>query len=291
MVILENENILVEINPLGAELKSLYSKKHKQEFIWEADPKFWGKSSPVLFPIVGALKNDSFEYQGNTYNLPRHGFARTMTFEIEKLEKDSAVFLLKETQETLSVFPFRFELRLEYYLFEDKLKLNYKVLNPSKNELYFSIGGHPAFKCPINSELNYEDYSLSFEKEEDFEIWPINTEGLTKNKPEKLTKSASRLDLNYELFHKDALVFKDLKSESIKIQSDKSKIALEFSFKNFPFFGIWAAKNADFVCLEPWYGIADAEDHNKDLSQKEGIIRLSENETFENSFEMKILDK
>ena len=289
MIILENQNIWVEINPLGAEMRSLYSKKHNQEFIWEGNPEYWGKSSPVLFPIVGALKNGSFEYQGNTYHLPRHGFARTMTFEIEKLAKDAAVFLLRESPETLSIYPFRFELRLEYYLFDDKLVLNYRVFNPSENDLYFSIGGHPAFKCPIVSELNYKDYFLRFEEVEDFEIWPINSEGLIINEPTKLAKSTFKLDLKYELFHKDALVFKNLKSKSIKIQSEKSKIGLEFTFENFPFFGIWAAKNADFICLEPWCGIADAVNHNQEISQKEGIIKLPRNEFFENSFEMKIL--
>jgi galactose mutarotase-like enzyme len=291
MVILENENIGVEINPIGAEMRSLYSKKHKQEFIWEGNPEYWGKSSPVLFPIVGALNNGSFEYQGNTYQLPRHGFARTMTFEIEKLEKDSAVFLLKESPETLSTYPFRFELRLEYYLFDDKLKLKYSVYNPCENDLYFSVGGHPAFKCPIDSELKYTDYFLRFEEEEDFEIWPINTEGLIINEPTKLIKSAYKLDLSYELFYKDALVFKNLKSKSIKIQSEKSKLGLEFTFENFPFFGIWAAKNADFICLEPWCGIADAENQNQEISHKEGIVKLPRNDFFENSFEMKILDE
>jgi len=287
-LVIENENLRASINPLGAELVNLLKLDDNTEYMWDANPTFWGKTSPVLFPIVGGLKNDTYLFEGIDYKLPRHGFARTMNFEVESQTQNSVVFLLKNSPETEKVYPFEFELRLIYALIVNKLELTYQITNPDTKTLLFSIGGHPAFKCPIENELNYEDYFLEFNEKENLERWPLNSEGLVLNEPLEISKNTNKLLLTKELFYEDALVFKHLKSVCVTLKSRKSPKQLKFEFKNFPYLGIWAAKDADFVCIEPWCGIADSVDTNQNLETKEGIISLETKGVFERSFSIEI---
>jgi galactose mutarotase-like enzyme len=288
MVVIENENIRARINPLGAELVSLLKLEDDTEYMWNANPAFWGKTSPVLFPIVGGLKNDTYFYERNAYHLPRHGFARTMQFEVEHKTVNSVVFLLKSNIETQKVYPFEFELRLVYSISGNEIELKYVVRNRSEKPLWFSIGGHPAFKCPIDKNLDYSDYYLEFEKNEDLLRWPLSGEGLILDQPIEISKNSKILPLNKELFYEDALVFKNLASSYVTLKSNKSSAQLRFDFENFPYLGIWAAKNADFVCIEPWCGIADAADRNQIFTEKEGINQLQPNQVFERSFKIEI---
>ena len=271
MIVIENKYVRASINAMGAELVSLIKLDDYTEYMWNADPAFWGKTSPVLFPIVGGLKNDTFIFEDAEYKLPRHGFARTMAFEVESQAQNSAVFLLKNNLETEKVYPFEFELRLIYAVSGNQLKLKYEVRNPSERPLWFSIGGHPAFKCPIENGLSYNDYYLEFDKNENLERWPLNSEGLVLDTPIKISENANKIMLTKELFYEDALVFKHLKSDTVTLKSNKSTKALKFELKNFPYLGIWAAKNADFVCIEPWCGIADSANTNKTFIKNEGI--------------------
>ncbi|HLO45520.1 MAG TPA: aldose 1-epimerase family protein [Leadbetterella sp.] len=287
-IVIENENLRATINPLGAELVSLLKLDDSTEYMWDADPEFWGKSSPVLFPIVGGLKNDTYFYDGKEYILPRHGFARTMNFEVESQTQNSVGFLLKNNPETEKVYPYEFELRLIYALIDNKLELKYQITNPDSKALLFSFGGHPAFKCPIENVLNYEDYFLEFNENEDLERWPLNSAGLVLNEPLEISKNTNKLMLTKELFHQDALVFKHLKSDGVTLKSQKNPKQLKFEFKNFPYLGIWAAKDADFVCIEPWCGIADSADTNQNLETKEGIISLESKRVFERGFSIEI---
>ena len=287
-IVIENEKIRAIINPLGAELVSLLKLDDNTEYIWDANPAFWGKTSPVLFPIVGGLKNETYFYEGNENKLPRHGFARTMNFEIESQSQNSVVFLLKNNIETEKVYPFEFELRLIYSLKANKIELKYQITNPNTKILLFSIGGHPAFKCPIENELNYDDYYLEFNQNENLERWPLNAEGLVLDIPIEISKNTNKLILTKELFYEDALVFKHLKSDCVTLKSQKSAKQLKFEFKNFPYLGIWAAKNADFVCIEPWCGIADSAETIQNLETKEGIVSLKSEGVFERSFSIEI---
>ncbi len=288
MIKLENDIIEAKIKPLGAELVSLFKKENQTEMMWSADPAFWAKTSPVLFPIVGGLKGNAYHYEGKSYSLGRHGFAREKVFEVEEQTGERVVFLLKSDETSLEVYPFEFELRLIYELNGHKLTVTYQVSNPSGSVLWFSVGGHPAFKVPVAAGTTYQDYYLAFEKPEEFLKWPLNAEGLTLESAVSFHESSDKLPLTKSLFYEDALVFKGLKSESISIQSDKTDARLKFSFKGFPYFGIWAAKDADFVCLEPWCGIADAASHNQELTQKEGINHLTAGQTFRQSWEVEI---
>ncbi|MFC3561114.1 aldose 1-epimerase family protein [Pedobacter jamesrossensis] len=273
MITLENDFIKVNIANKGAELQGLYSKETNIEYLWSGDANFWGKYSPVLFPIVGSLKNDSYIYKDKTYKLPRHGFARDHEFKAEKISNAEAVFTLTHSDETLKIYPFQFELKLNYQIIDKKLILKYTVTNTGTKKMLFSLGAHPAFAVPNTPNTTYEDYYLAFNDDVKLTYW-ILEEGLVANETETIELSRHTLKLKHDLFYNDALVFKTLQSNCISLLNTKNDYGLHFHFDDFPFFGIWAAKDAPFVCLEPWCGVADSINHNQKLAYKEGIIKL-----------------
>jgi galactose mutarotase-like enzyme len=273
MITLENDYIKVSLAAKGAELQGLFNKETRLEYLWNANPKYWAKHSPVLFPVVGSLKNNSFNYQGKNYELPRHGFARDHVFDFEKISESEGIFTLTQSEETLKVYPFYFELKLRYRLIGRKLNLTYEVSNTGTNELLFSIGAHPAFAVPNTPDTVYEDYYLAFNADENLTFWKLE-DGLVADETKTIELNAHKLKLTRDLFYNDALVFKNLQSKCISLLNTKNDYGLHFHFEDFPFFGIWAATDAPFVCLEPWCGVADGVNHNQELSNKEGIVKL-----------------
>lgn len=288
MQTLKNKNLSIKINPKGAELTSIFNHENQMEYMWNADPKFWGKSSPVLFPIVGSLKENTYRFEGKDYTLPRHGFARDREFVVEKSEESSIIFLLTHDENTLKVYPFKFEFRLVYTLENNTLKVTYLVKNIGENKMYFSVGGHPAFAVPLAENTVYEDYYLEFNKTEIFKRWGLTPKGLIETQPFDFLVDTNKLDLTKELFHDDAIVLKNLESTSVILKSNKTNHQLKFDFEGFPYLGIWAAKDADFVCIEPWCGIADAANHNQEFTEKEGIICLNLGEIFERTWRVTV---
>lgn len=289
MITIQNQYLKATINPKGAELVSLIQLSSNIDFMWEGDATFWGKHSPVLFPIVGSLKDNTYFYEGKSYQLGRHGFARDREFLLETHTEDSVTFLLVSDENTKTVYPFDFEFRLKYTLQENQLELQYIVDNSGDKLLWFSVGGHPAFKVPIEEGLAYDDYRLVFNQTEDFARWPLSPEGLIMDEPESTVITSNEIVLTKELFQQDALVYKNLQSDSITLKSHSGQHQLEFGFKGYPFLGIWAAKNANFVCIEPWCGIADHVSHNQDITQKEGMIALNPSETFTRAWSVKLV--
>jgi len=284
MVTIENEMLTIDLMPKGAELQSIFHKMHNITYLWDGDPDYWSKRSPVLFPIVGTLKNDTFFYEGRDYHLGRHGFARDMVFEIEKKSQSEAIFLLSDSEQSLEHFPFQFELRIKYSVEKNRLSVEYIVKNPSEKLIYFSVGGHPAFKVPLIPGTKYSDYYLQFNKNEPLSRWPITPEGLIEQKPVAVAVDSNILPLTHELFYKDALVFKHLKSSKVSLKSEKTGHGFDFDFSGFSFLGLWAAKNANFVCIEPWCGIADNRETNQQIEDKEGINKLSPDASFARSW-------
>ena len=281
MFTIGNEHLKIIISKKGAELQSIFNKQTQLEYLWNGNPAFWSKRSPILFPIVGTLKNDIYYYNDKPYKLNRHGFARDMDFEIETPTASAVTFLLRSDETTLRNFPFEFELRVMYSLRENNLRVNYNVSNISNREMYFSVGGHPAFKVPLVDGMGYDDYYLEFNEEETKPRWPISKDGLIETTPVPLLQQTNVLPLTKELFSKDALVLKNPTSSIVSLKSDKSSHGLDFDFGDFPYLGIWAAKDADFVCIEPWCGIADSVDTNQQLVNKEGINKLNAGEIFQ----------
>lgn len=273
MIAIENEHLKVSFAKKGAEIQSIKRIHSNTEFMWSGNPDYWGKFSPVLFPIIGALKDDTYIYNNQEYHLPRHGFARDMDFEYEQISNHEIVFKLSHSDETLKVYPFQFVLSLRYKIMGATLCCTYEVENPANEPLLFSVGGHPAFAAPIDKQGNYTDYYLQFNNDTELTYHHIEANLIT-DKTTTIQLEEGKLPLKHELFYDDALVFKNLKSHKISLLNYKNYNGIEFSFANFPFFGIWAAKDADFVCLEPWCGIADGVNHNQNLAEKEGINTL-----------------
>ena len=287
MITIQNKKLKATFNELGAELVSLINLESGKEIIWEGNPDFWGGQSPVLFPTVGALKDDSYILEGKTYAMPRHGFARRKVFEVKKSSENTVVFELNSDRETLKFYPFEFNLQIKYTLTENKLTVAYNVKNTSEKRLYFSLGAHPGFAIDTKNGLNYDDYKIAFSDDEKLEIHPL-IDNLISTETKTINLENKTLPLSYELFSKDALVMTNMKSKQLVLRNNKNDHKVIFTFSNFPYFGIWAAKNADFVCLEPWQGIADLEDHSKDFTQKFGILTLEKNEEWKANWAVEI---
>ncbi|MES2651808.1 MAG: aldose 1-epimerase family protein [Bacteroidota bacterium] len=271
---IENEHLRASFASKGAELQYITGVDSGTEYLWSGDVKHWPKFSPILFPIIGALKENSYQFEGETYVLPRHGFARDMDFEVDKVSEQEILFTLTSTSETLKIYPFDFKLGLRYKIIGASICCTYEVSNLASKELLFSIGGHPAFAAPLNKQGSYEDYFLQFNADDELTYHEIE-DNLISNETVTINLKDKKLFLKHDLFYKDALVFKKLKSTSISLMNTKNYNGINFKFEDFPYFGIWAAKDANFVCLEPWCGIADSVDHNQQLKDKEGIITLA----------------
>nr|WP_315178655.1 aldose 1-epimerase family protein [uncultured Flavobacterium sp.] len=279
---IKNSILTAEIKHFGAELISLKTNLNK-EYIWEGNPQFWGKHSPILFPIVGTLKNNSFHHNEIEYHLSRHGFARDMEFELINATDNSAVFSIQSSEETLKVYPFEFELQLIYTIDGNNLSIEYKVINNGKTAMPFSIGAHPAFSLPNQ----FENYAIAFEKDEPLEYYLLEDD-LISNQTKKLNVENKKIPLNYELFKNDALIFKTLKSKSLTILENEDPI-LRVHFEDFPSLGIWTKMNAPFICIEPWFGYSDTNENSVNLYEKEGIQILESNRTFHSKFSIEIL--
>ena len=278
---ISNQTLTATINSKGAELNSL--KKENKEYIWEGNLDFWGKHSPILFPIVGTLKNNSYTHNGEKFELSRHGFARDQEFKVIELSERKVIFSLSSSEETLKIYPFQFELQIIYTLDENQLQIQYKVKNNGNFKMPFSIGGHPAFALPGN----FEDYSLLFEKQETLKSFALEND-LVSDKTSLFELTDRQFPLNYASFENDALIFKTMESKSIEILENQKPL-LRFKFNDFPNFGIWTKFNAPFICLEPWLGYSDTFKANGNLFDKEGSIVLEENATFDAHFDIEIL--
>jgi galactose mutarotase-like enzyme len=272
MIILANEQLRATIAPKGAELQSLINTQTGLQYMWGAGAE-WPKHSPVLFPIVGGLKNDTYYFKDKEYKLPRHGFARDKVFAAEKVSNTEAVFTITEDEQTLQVYPFAFSFKLKYVLNDDSISCTYEVYNTGNEDLLFSVGAHPAFAVPLTAGTSYNDYYLEFNSTEQLQRYKLQ-DGLIAS-PEALPTPGNKLVLDKTLFYDDAIVLKNLQSNIITLASNKHKHGLHFKFNDFPYFGIWAAKDAGFVCLEPWCGIADSVLHDQQLVNKEGINTIA----------------
>lgn len=284
MIKISNEKLTVMVNPQGAELQSIVRNDTGLEYLWSGDPAFWGKKSPVLFPIVGGLKDNTYQYRGDHYTLGRHGFAREQLFAVTEQGAEYVSLRLSDSDTTLKVYPFRFDFTIQYLLQDDQLQVTYQVLNRDDKTLLFSVGAHPAFKLPLVPGTTYEDYYLYFNKEEEAGIWPLSAGGQVETAPVPYLQRTHELPLKKSLFYNDALVFKQLASTAISIKSNHTPHGLTLAFEGFPYMGIWAARDADFVCIEPWCGIADSVDTNGELEEKEGINRLAPDGLFERTW-------
>ena len=276
-ITLETDELKVLISSFGAEMQSLFGKSGSTEYLWQGNPKFWGRRAPHLFPIIGGLKDGRFVYDSRSYEMGNHGFARDSEFAVEALSKTKAVFTLCERKEN---YPFDYLLSITYALKRNRLKITYTVKNTGKRKLYFSVGGHPAFACPINPALKYSDYFIEFEKEENPEQPLIQNDLVDGHRI--LPIRNRRISLLNSLFTRDALVIERPNSKKFRLRSAKDGRQIEMKIRNFDFMAFWSkpADGADFICFEPWCGIDDKADGIRSLESKWKIHCLKPGKTF-----------
>lgn len=275
---IQNDYLTAIIKDEGAELCELLDQDQVQ-YIWTADKAYWGRHTPILFPLVGKVTGNSYTVEDETFNLGQHGFARDYTFEVAHQTETSITFILHSNEETRRLYPFNFTLKVTYSLVENTLAIGYEVINEDDKEMAFKIGAHPGFRCPLFEDEKMEDYTLTFEKEEEVRFMPLTPAGyFNRTESSMVTRP---LTISPELFAKDALVFADFTSKSVTLSSKNHNKAVEVGFENFPFLGIWSpASPSPFVCIEPWYGHADYEDEAPNFMTKTDLNRLMPHESF-----------
>lgn len=288
--LLENEFLRVSIADTGAELISIYDKENEREIIWQADPAYWKRHAPVLFPNVGRHYHDTYTVNGKEYPSKQHGFARDTEFICTECTEASITHEIHSSEATRASYPFDFVLRISHILKGKELQVCWKVINESSTEMYFTIGGHPAFRVPVLEETAYHDYFLSFDRQESLKyvlLDPASGTALEGQECElKLTDGACRLDTH--MFDHDALVFDRGQISRAAILFPDGSPYLELRCEGFPNFGIWSVPGAPFVCLEPWMGRCDNCGYSGSLDQKPNINAVKPGQAFDQSYIIKV---
>lgn len=272
---ISNGKITIQVDSLGAELKSLKSVPDNREYMWHGDPAYWGRTSPVLFPIVGGLKDGTFRVDDCPYSMGQHGFARDMEFQLKSQVASEIWFSLSSDGETLKKYPYPFLLEIGYELVERTVVVKWRVSNPGREPVWFSIGGHPAFLCPIDPCTDQTQYRLVFDAKESVESSCIEGGLLGKTKKTYALRDGV-LPITADLFDGDALVIEGDQAHSVSLARPDGKPYLTVAF-DAPLFGIWSPpkKKAPFICIEPWYGRCDSVDFTGDFKEREWTQELS----------------
>lgn len=292
MQTIQNKKLKISVNEFGAALTSISSLKNNKEYLWRGDDAFWGGQAPILFPFVGRLKNDTFIAKGKEYSQKQHGFFRKSN-ETKLIDQtDSTLtYSIKHSKATLEVYPYEFEFITQYEIVGTKINILHKVTNLGNQTMYFSLGEHPAFNCSlIDPNKSYEDCALIFSENETDVTWNLSDEGLFDTTTTNILADTNKIDLNQKSFENDALVFKNLKSKTITLKNKNEGPLVTLRYDDFPLLGIWSKQDAPFVCIEPWIGCADSINSSQKIEEKEGIIPLDSNQTFEASYSIEIHD-
>ncbi|WP_019947645.1 aldose 1-epimerase family protein [Hymenobacter aerophilus] len=286
---LENEHCRAQVSTRGAELTSLVrldAAAGGLEYLWQADPAYWGRHAPVLFPIVGRLPENRYLHQGQTYELGQHGFARDQEFQLLHRSEFELTFALRDDAASRAVYPFGFALRISYRLAGTTLTVGWEVENPGSDELLFSIGAHPAFRCPLLPGETFEDYEFVFDHPVSLDRHLLQN-GLFSGETTPLLRHETVLPLSYGLFAQDALVFQHFDFTSLTLRSRRSGHGVRARFDGFPYLGLWTAgPGAEFVCIEPWHGLAGSVGGPVELADKPGIMTLAAGQQFITSYSL-----
>lgn len=293
-VVLKNENLKIEVNLHGAELKSLYNMDTDTEYLWCADPAYWNRTSPVLFPFVGGVKNGVYRHNGEEYRIGQHGFARDREFALVSRTEDTVWFSLEDDESSRMIYPFAFRLEIGYQLLKDGVKVMWRVKNPAETDMCFSIGAHPAFNCPLRKGEKQTDYSIRLQGGDgnDVEAF-VNTifgqGGTVTAEHETVELNHGLLSITEHTFDNDAKVIENAQVQRVALidESGEETLAVEFDA---PLVGIWSPpkKNAPFVCIEPWYGRCDSEVFAGELKDREWEQVLKPGEEFAAEYKIRV---
>ena len=277
---ISNDKITIQVDSMGAELKSLKEVSSDREYMWNADPQYWKRTSPVLFPLVGGVSGGIYRLDGKEYSMGQHGFARDMEFKLKSQVAHEIWFTLDSNTDTLKNYPYPFVLELGYELSDMTVIVKWRVKNPDKESMYFAIGGHPAFLCPILDGTKQNDYSIRFDTGEKI-VSSCLEKGLVSGEKAEYVLKDGILAVTENLFDGDALVIEHDQAHSVALVAPDGTEYLKVKF-DAPLFGIWSPpkKQAPFICIEPWYGRCDRADYMGDWREREWMQSLNAGETF-----------
>lgn len=287
---IENEKIKVTVSDMGAEMTSLILKETNTEYLWQADPTYWGGHAYNLFPICGRLWENKYTYKGATYEMKLHGFARNSLYTLVNKTETSLSFMLKDDENSLAQYPFHFELILTYTIEGNSVKTTFVVNNKDEKDLIFAVGGHPGFNVPLQDGEKFTDYALTFSKKCKPEVLCLSERRfyLGKNAPFELDNDIS-LNLTHNLFDNDAIFLTNMADE-VTLQSKISKRYVKVSYPNMKYLGFWHTPlvEAPFVCIEPWTSTPAIDGNIDDFETKGEMVHLKPNSTYDNFFTITI---
>ena len=279
----------IQTKKLGAELTSIQHNGKEKLFqgakvLDSSGNVFWKRQAPILFPIVGQLKNSKNEIDGKIYEMSQHGFARDMEFEEISKTETKHHYMLKYNDETLKKYPYKFELHVIYEVQENTLTVTYKVKNIDDKTIWFGLGGHPAFNCNYSNN----EYEITFPEKEDKIKFLKLKDGLIDTKNAENILQDNKIHLKEDTFDNDAIIMKNIKSNKVILQNhETNQKILEFDFTGFPYLALWSKKGAPFVCIEPWQNTSDKIDSTQIYKDKENIIELPQNKEFKCKYSIK----
>ena len=289
---IQNEYLKVTVDSKGCEIVSAITAADNREHIWQADPAAWKRHAPVLFPLVGKYRDNSVTYNGRQYRMTQHGFARDMEFAVDVQTATEAWFSLQSNEETKAKFPLEFILKIGYELEGKELKVIWQVENPDTKTLYFSIGGHPAFMCPVDEKGKQSEYYFKFDTDKDLTYGLVadDGQGLMGQQKDVLPVKNGYAQITEHLFDRDALIVEDRQASAVSLCTPDKKPYVTLSF-DAPLFGLWspAGKGAPFICIEPWYGRCDKTTFDGSLEQREYSNTLQAGEVFRKEYTITIV--
>ena len=290
MVELSNDLLTVSLHPKGAEIISIVGNQDHINYMWKRDACQWANSAPILFPIVGAIKNDTCRIDGKEYHMTQHGFARHNEFEIKNQSQTEVTFTLVSNDEIIKQYPFLFELNVTYKLVENTLTCLINVKNKDHQTIYFQVGGHPAFACPFMENESSNDYYVEFAEYEtrNQKVIDVAKRGMSHVQL-PFFDHEKRFFVRQQLFNNDAIVIKDFKSENISIKSLNHQKSIVFHMQGFDHVGLWTAKHVGgLLAIEPWIGHADYVDFDGEFKEKESCVALDTDKEFNVQFAVEI---
>ena len=271
MILLQEGDVRIQIAERGAEIVSV--KKGAREYIWQADPQFWAKHSPLLFPVCGRLRDFTYTYAGKSYRMGNHGFAQRMTFSAEQLSDTEAIFTLRENEETLAEYPFPFRLTQHYRLAGGTLYVRTEAENTGGAPMYCNFGSHEAYA----TDGDFTDWAVYFEKKEDLVLIEQNKTGQLTGRRIPYKDDADMLPLSWKLFENDSLLFDRLRSKYVTL-AYRGEPTVRVGFADYEHLLLWTKPGAQYVAIEPWNGLPDPADADGLLQHKLGILRLDPGE-------------
>ncbi len=277
---LSNGKVTIEVNSVGAELWSIKKANETFDYLWQGDSTYWTGRSPVLFPNVGAVKNNVMRVEGKEYPLGNHGFPRKLEFELKEKSESKLTYAFTYDEDSLQMYPFKFILELTYTLIDTTVRIDYKVINTDNKTLYFQLGTHAGFNLPMEDGLTFDDYYLEFDQVENSRRLYFDAANLLVSNKDSEGLSGTKYPLNFDLFKEGACIFRHIQSSKITLKSDKNDRNVSLEFNKFPYLGIWQKQGAPYICIEPWYGISDTDDYCGEFKDKEMMLSLEKTKEY-----------